>query len=242
MARHLFPYKSRFPPELSQAAAGRPALACLPGESWPVVKCVGLETGFDRRPKTLGALFPTVERLSQAHVANSELKKRSRAPYTDKILQETYRLELIELIKGHTVLLCTVRKEMYRDITLRTIAQKCSGWQPHEAYFNSTDTWHGDIVKAKYLEKLIFPTYHQTNRNTMPSSLPRELVACTNGTHCRFGREADELDALALLCQVKQQGLAEWQRLQLFASHDDGRRHILARHFDVRIRRRGFDY
>ena len=37
--------------------------------------------------------------------------------YGDKILQEIYRLGLIELIKGHTVLLCTVRKEKYRDIT-----------------------------------------------------------------------------------------------------------------------------
>ncbi len=97
--------------------------------------------------------------LNYTLVANSKLKERSRAPYNDKILQETYRLELIELIKGHTVLLCTVRKETYRDITLRTIAQKCSGWQPHEAYFSSTDSWHGDIVKAEYLEKLIFPKY-----------------------------------------------------------------------------------
>ena len=71
--------------------------------------------------------------LNYTLVANSKLKEKTKAPYSDKILQETYRLELIELIKGHTVLLCTVRKEMYRDLTLRTIAQKCDGWQPHGA-------------------------------------------------------------------------------------------------------------
>ena len=153
-----------------------------------MVKCVGLETGFDRRPKTLGALFPTVERLSQAHVANSELKKRSRAPYTDKILQETYRLELIELIKGHAVLLCTVRKEMYRDITLRTIAQKCNGWQPHEAYFNSIDTWHGDIVKAEYLEKLIFPKHGTPDEQKYYAI---ESATRTRGMYKRYDIPAD---------------------------------------------------
>ena len=45
--------------------------------------------------------------------------------YGDKIPHENYRLGLVELIKGHTVLLYTVRKEAHRDITLRTIAQKC---------------------------------------------------------------------------------------------------------------------
>ena len=143
MARHLFPYESRFSPA-----------------------------------------------LSQAHVANSELKKRSRAPYRDKILQETYRLELIELIKGHTVLLCTVRKEMYRDITLRTIAQKCSGWQPHEAYPSSTGTWHGDIVKAEYLEKLIFPKYGTPDEQQYYAI---ESATRTQGMYKRYGIPFDSV-------------------------------------------------
>ena len=36
-----------------------------------VVKYISSETDFGRRSKTLGALFPTVERLSHVYVANS---------------------------------------------------------------------------------------------------------------------------------------------------------------------------
>ena len=164
-------------------------------------------------------------------VANNDLKKKSKAPYSDKILQETYRLELVELIRGHTVLLCTVRKETYRDLTLRTIAQKCTGWQPHEAYFNPTDTWYGDIVKAEYLEKLIFPKYGTLDKQQYYAI---ESATRTRGMYKRYGiptdpvGKRDEMDALAVLHQVKRHGLAERKRLQLFASQDDGCWHILA--------------
>lgn len=128
--------------------------------------------------------------LNYTLVANSDLKKRSRGPYPDKILQETYRLKLIELIKGHTVLLCTVRDEKYRDITLATIARKCSGWQPHEAYFSPTGNWHGDIVKAEYLEKFIFPKYGTPDKQQYYAI---ESATRTRGMYKRFGIPSDSV-------------------------------------------------
>ena len=79
--------------------------------------------------------------------------------YGDKIPHENYRLGLVELIKGHTVLLYTVRNQRYRVVTLENIARKCNGWQPHEAFFSSTDGSPGTIAKGAYLREFIFPKY-----------------------------------------------------------------------------------
>ena len=79
--------------------------------------------------------------------------------YGEKILNENYRLGLVELTKGHTVLLYTVRNETHRDVTLRMIAEKCNGWQPHEAFFSPTKNSTGPAVKGAYLKELIFPKY-----------------------------------------------------------------------------------
>lgn len=147
----------------------------------------GSEEKLDLEPVNDPGLIILLD-LNYTLVANSELKKRSRAPYPNKILQETYRLDLIDLIKGHTVLLCTVRKEVYRDITLRTIARKCAGWQPHEAYFNPTDSWHGDIVKAEYLETLIFPKWGKPDKQRYYAI---ESATRTRGMYKRFGIPSD---------------------------------------------------
>ena len=79
--------------------------------------------------------------------------------YGDRILRENYRLGLVGLIKGHTVLLYTVRKEKHRAVSLENIAKKCNGWQPHEAFFNGTGRKGGATVKGAYLRELIFPKY-----------------------------------------------------------------------------------
>ena len=79
--------------------------------------------------------------------------------YGDKIPNENYRLDLVELIKGHTVVLYTVRKEKHRAVTLENIARKCNGWQPHDAYFNRTEGSTGATVKGAYLREFIFPKY-----------------------------------------------------------------------------------
>lgn len=112
-------------------------------------------------------LFPVEDKslhilldLNYTLVRDSREKFRmGNVPYRDKILRENYSLDLIRLIKGHTVLLVTVRKARYRDITLRTIARKCGGWTPDEHFFNPTDSHCGGIVKEEYLLNRIFPKY-----------------------------------------------------------------------------------
>ena len=80
--------------------------------------------------------------------------------YGEQIPRENYRLGLVELMKGHTVVLYTVRKEKHRAVTLENIASKCNGWQPHDAYFNGTEgSSSGATVKGAYLRDFIFPKY-----------------------------------------------------------------------------------
>lgn len=99
--------------------------------------------------------------LNYTLVANSSLKQQQKnMPYAQKILSETYRDWLVELVRGHTVLLCTVRWEGYEETTMKHILE-LTGWQPERAFFNpDKDVWQGDIVKAKYLPS-IFSHYGQ---------------------------------------------------------------------------------
>ena len=79
--------------------------------------------------------------------------------YGDKIPLENYRLGLVELIKGHTVVLYTVREEKHRAVTMENIAKKCDGWQPKDAYFSGTKRASGPTAKGAYLRDFIFPKY-----------------------------------------------------------------------------------
>lgn len=79
--------------------------------------------------------------------------------YEEQILNENYRLGLIELIKGHTVVLYTVREAKYRAVTMDNISRKCNGWQPHDAYFSATKGASGSTAKGAYLRDFIFPKY-----------------------------------------------------------------------------------
>ena len=99
--------------------------------------------------------------LNYTLVGNSPLKKTQKMPYHDKIPFEEYRGWLLDLIRGHTVLLCTVRHKKFQAITLATIRDKLDGWQPEEAFFNATDVWQGNVVKKDYLNDLIIPKYGQ---------------------------------------------------------------------------------
>ena len=97
--------------------------------------------------------------LNYTLVGNSHLKRYQKMPYIDKIPSEKYRGWLVDLVREHTVLLCTVRHQDFEDVTLATIAEKLDGWQPDRAYFNATDSWKGAPVKKAYLETLIFPAF-----------------------------------------------------------------------------------
>lgn len=97
--------------------------------------------------------------LNNTLVADGPTVRKPGKSYAEKIPHENYRLGLVELLKGHTVLLYTVRKAEHRLVTLENIAKKCNGWQPHEAFFNGTERSSGATVKGAYLKELIFPRY-----------------------------------------------------------------------------------
>ncbi len=97
--------------------------------------------------------------LNYTLVLNSQLKKQMRGSYASKIDAELYRQWLVELIKGHTVCLCTVRYVGYEAQTLARI-EKLTGWKPEYAFFNPLeDVWQGDKVKEPYLLNHIVPMF-----------------------------------------------------------------------------------
>lgn len=73
--------------------------------------------------------------LNYTLVGNSEKK---RAPFIEQIKLETYRMDLIELVRPHYVILITARPVKYQAPTLGSIAQK-TGWKPQEYFFNDTN-------------------------------------------------------------------------------------------------------
>lgn len=97
--------------------------------------------------------------LNYTLVSNSHLKKQMRAPYATKIDAEAYRQWLVELVRGHTVCLCTVRYVGYEAQTLARIEAR-TGWKPDHAFFNPLeDVWQGDKVKEPYLVNSIIPIF-----------------------------------------------------------------------------------
>ena len=120
--------------------------------------------------------------LNYTLVGNSPLKKKQGGlSYAAKIRTETYRPWLIELVRGHTVLLCTVRHQDYEVLTLERIRQE-TGWLPEGSYFNPVPKlWDGGIVKARYLER-IFPLFGH------PDERPYFAIESANSTKAMYKR------------------------------------------------------
>lgn len=96
--------------------------------------------------------------LNYTLVGNSWEKRGAPGDYAAKIRAEKYRKWLCDLVKGHTVLLCTVRHQRYEELTLKCIQAQLD-WQPDGTYFNpDPDEHRGFIVKKAYLPH-IFTTY-----------------------------------------------------------------------------------
>lgn len=114
-------------------------------------------------------------------VANSKDKDGQRCSYADKIRMEYYRQWLVELVKPFTVLLCTVRNQLHRDLTMQHIAE-LTGWQPEVAYFNPTSDFRGFLVKDRYLRESIFPKYGT------PDVQPYFGIESSIGTRAMYAR------------------------------------------------------
>lgn len=94
--------------------------------------------------------------LNYTLVGNSRATARIR-PWDRKIANEVYRVPLIELVKGHHVILITARPEYQREATLKRILS-LTGWEPDEALFNEIDgsppAW-----KEQALNEYVFPAH-----------------------------------------------------------------------------------
>lgn len=116
--------------------------------------------------------------LNYTLVSNSPLKQRMRGSYASKIDAELYRHWLVELVRGHTVCLCTVRYVGYQAQTLKRI-EALTGWMPDHAFFNPLpDVWQGDVVKEPYLVDSIVPMFGA------PSE--RRYMALESGSRARW--------------------------------------------------------
>lgn len=70
--------------------------------------------------------------LNYTLVANSDSKVK---PFSRQVVEETYRIDLIQALSNETVILVTARPEKYRKVTLKSLWIKTK-WRPRAAYFN----------------------------------------------------------------------------------------------------------
>jgi len=126
--------------------------------------------------------------LNYTLVSDSHLKRKMRGSYASKVDVENYRRWLVELVRGHTVCLCTVRHTEYEERTLAHIEAE-TGWKPEHAFFNPLpNVWHGNIVKEPYLLDSIFPMYG------IPSE--RKYLALESGQAARSMYKRQKIHAL----------------------------------------------
>lgn len=96
--------------------------------------------------------------LNYTLVANSEQKRRQKGSYLSKVLVETYRQWLVDLLANYHVILYTVRFMKYREATMARL-EAATDWLPQEAYFNETGGYDAPAVKGGYLNDFIFPVH-----------------------------------------------------------------------------------
>lgn len=92
--------------------------------------------------------------LNYTLVSNSSVKIK---PFSDQIMQENYRLDLINLVKSHTVLMLTARPAIHKEQTIATIKAK-TGWEPDRSWFNSYMI-APPLAKERMLKDSVFPAY-----------------------------------------------------------------------------------
>jgi hypothetical protein len=78
-------------------------------------------------------------------------------PYTEWIDREEYRMWLVELLRGETVILMTARPERYRAATLQRL-QAVTSWLPAEAYFNELGLSPPE-AKRRVLTNHVYPRH-----------------------------------------------------------------------------------
>lgn len=102
--------------------------------------------------------------LNVALSTNFDELKKSRSTRNFIQEKELYRGWLVDLLRHEYVILCTVRSEKYRAVTL-TRMKLLTNWEPNEALFN---TWvdpktdqplSAHLAKRRFLTEFIMPKF-----------------------------------------------------------------------------------
>ena len=116
---------------------------------------------------------------------------RCSGPYPERIYQQNYETELLDMIKDNYVILITARPERYKDETLKHIKQK-TGFEPDESYWNRGMTppeikqyWltneifpkHGDDPRSYYAIESNSNTRRMYSQNGIKSNRKQEIMA-----------------------------------------------------------------
>ena len=106
--------------------------------------------------------------LNYTLISNSrECHKR----YPERIYEQKYEEELIDLVKNNYVILITARPEKYKDQTLNHI-KDLTGFTPDESFWNIGMT--PPKLKEYWLKKSIFPSHgEETNQYLAIESNPK---------------------------------------------------------------------
>ncbi len=93
--------------------------------------------------------------LNYTLVGNSQSK---RSPFMRQIEQETYRPELVALVRPHRVFLITARPRKYQDVTLARI-EELTGWRPKASFFKKKQAMMPHIFKGQVVAHLVDQGY-----------------------------------------------------------------------------------
>lgn len=94
--------------------------------------------------------------LNYTLVSNQQ-ETRLLRPFSRRMEQEQYRMDLLQAIQADHVIIITARPNYQAKETLRNIEKK-TGWRPTEWYFNDIDA-DPPTFKESALRRFIFPKH-----------------------------------------------------------------------------------
>lgn len=109
--------------------------------------------------------------LNYTLVANSGVRV---TPFCQQVVGETYRLDLLKMVKAHLVILITARPAKYRELTLYSLRAK-TGWAPQKSFFNDLGLPPAPLKRSKLVGS-IMPVHGRD---------PRQYVAIESNPECR---------------------------------------------------------
>ncbi len=94
--------------------------------------------------------------LNRTLVSNHASTREIR-PFSERLEAEEYRQDLVDAIKGETVIIITARPDYQGKATVLNVLRK-TGWNPQDAWFNDLNLGPPSI-KESTLKRFVFPKY-----------------------------------------------------------------------------------